>query len=459
MSVTERKYSKWLEAGFFSGLQKISLPLFGILTTILLAHKLVQKDMGEWALFLVITGFAELLRSGLLRNSVIKFLNDKDPTKYQQVMTTSLTFNAVITMFIALIFIGLGPWIAHLLKADKLFSLLLVFLPGLFSLIFFSHYEWILIARMQFKSIFWGYFIRQVVVFVSIGLYLVMADSINILWAAVFNSAGIVAGAIVLYFHTKRHLQGWVKPQLEWVKRIFGYGKYTFGTNLSALAFRNTDQFLVSHFLLPGVVGGQNIASRITNLLDLPSQVMVDLVFSKNVQISQSGDMGRIKYFYERSVAASLAMLIPFLILGIIFSKQLMFIMGGSKYYSAIPYLQLILLTGIFLPFLKQFGTTMDSSDKPKINFLVNLVAAIVNIILCLFLIPRYGLEGAGLAVLLTYITAFLSGQWFLARYYKVSWISCFAGIIPVYKLMFGFVQKEYSRRFIKTNVDVGRGK
>ncbi len=72
-------------------------------------------------------------------------------------------------------------------------------------------------------------------------------------------------------------------------------------------------------------------------------------------------------------------------------------ILAGSKYYAAVPILQIVILFSFLRPFSYQFGTTMDAIGKPRINFWVNLLAMGLNYG-CMYLGLRYtGLAGSRL--------------------------------------------------------------
>ena len=97
----QKKINDWVKPGIYSGLQKASIPLFGLLSTMLLAHKILSKsDMGVWVLFLVVTSFAELFRSGIVRTSLIKYLNFSQPGDQRMVLSAAFFLNAAITLML-----------------------------------------------------------------------------------------------------------------------------------------------------------------------------------------------------------------------------------------------------------------------------------------------------------------------------------------------------------------------
>src|SRR4051812_12680671 len=99
---TSARYNTWIHSGFFGILQKISVPISSILVTMILAHKAISKeDMGIWALFMSITAVVELIRQGLVKTSLIRFINHSEEKDHKYVMTSALFLNTVITILIS----------------------------------------------------------------------------------------------------------------------------------------------------------------------------------------------------------------------------------------------------------------------------------------------------------------------------------------------------------------------
>jgi lipopolysaccharide exporter len=103
---------------------------------------------------------------------------------------------------------------------------------------------------------------------------------------------------------------------------------------------------------------------------------------------------------YERSVGLLVAMILPVAILCLIFAKWIIIIIAGEDYIEAAPILQIIILATLIQPYIRQFGTTMDSIGKPKINFYLLVFIAVINIGTNYFFISTFGLIGAAFGTL-----------------------------------------------------------
>ncbi|MEP7252213.1 MAG: oligosaccharide flippase family protein [Ginsengibacter sp.] len=433
------KNSNSIKPGFYNGLQKVMAPVFGVLSTMLLAHKALSKtEMGVWSLFLVVTSVVELFRHGLVKTSLIKYMNYSKDDEHSAVMSAAFFLNMVITLSLCILLFFFSHQIASLVNAPLLEPMLHIFIIGMLFLIPFSHFEWIMYSKSLFKDLFWTYLARQGITLLLILLYYIIAGSITLQMLVVLYSAGILTGAVSGFIFVKRFLILKYIRSVSWVKKLWHFGKYVFGSNVSTLVFRNVDQFMVSNILSnTAFVASQSISLRIVNLADIPSQVMSDIVFPKSSNPELSGKPGIIKSYYEKAVGATLCFIVPIVLFILIFPKAILFILAGEKYYDAIPYLRLVSFSTIFLAFLKQWGVIIDSTGRPQLNFLMITIIAILEIVLCYFFISSFGFLGAAYALLTTHAIGFILTQFFLKKYFDISFVNCFKYAIGYYPQLY----------------------
>lgn len=440
------KDNKSLKPGLYNGMQKVMLPIFGVLSTMLLAHKALSKpEMGVWSLFLVVTSFVELFRQGLVKTSLIKYINHSEENEHSAVMSAAFFLNMIVTLVICTILFFFSHTIAALLNAPLLEPMLYIFIIGMLFLIPFSHFEWIMYGKSLFKSLFWTYLVRQGITLLVIFIYYLIVGAVSLRILVIIYSGGICIGAISGFVFVKRFLIFRYIRSGPWIKKLWHFGKYVFGSNVSTLVFRNVDQFMISNILSnTAFVASQSISLRIVNLADIPSQVMSDIVFPK----SSNPDLLRrpevIKGYYEKAVGATLCFILPIVIFILIFPKAILFVLAGEKYYDAIPYLRLVTFSTIFLSFLKQWGVIIDSTGKPQINFLIITLIAIMEITFCYFFIKGFGFLGAAYALLTTHFIGFVVTQILLKKYFNISFVNCFKYSFEYYPQIFQLFSQKF---------------
>lgn len=435
----DKRYNEWIKPGIYNGLQKISIPLFGILSTAFLAHEVLPKsDMAVWVLFLTITAFVEIFRAGIVRTALIKFMNYGEVTQQKQVLSSAFILNVFISTVAIIILVLGGNNIAEFLKVPQLQDMLLLFSGTIIILIFFSHFEWIMYGKLRFRELYFCYMIRQGSTLLGIVIAYFLLGSVSLNLLVILYSLGVLLGGISGYYMTKDLFNHRLYLSMMWIKRLFSFGKYVFGTNVSALGFRNADQFMLSNITANrSMVASQGISMRVINIADIPSQVIGDLLFPRSSNPLLNDHPDQIKSFYEKAVGASLSFVLPFIVFALLFPKLIIMILAGKEYYDAIPYLRLVSFAALFLAFLKQWGVIIDSTGRPQVNFLLNLLLALVQIGLCYFFISRFQLLGAAYALLITHLVGFIITQIILYNYFKINFINCFKYALRFYPELF----------------------
>jgi O-antigen/teichoic acid export membrane protein len=207
----------------------------------------------------------------------------------------------------------------------------------------------------------------------------------------------------------------------RWTRALFSYGKYTLGTNLSAVLMRNIDIWMIGWYLTPAAVAVYNVAIRIANLFEVPSMALASILFPEAVRRAEAEGDVAMKSLYEKSVAVILLFSVPFAIFVIIFSNEIVALLAGAEYAEAGIILNITMLYGLLIPFNKQMGVVLDAVGKAKKNMFFVMRNAIINTILNILLIPYIGVMGAALATLSSMIIVLLLNQVYLYKNFEIS--------------------------------------
>jgi O-antigen/teichoic acid export membrane protein len=177
-----------------------------------------------------------------------------------------------------------------------------------------------------------------------------------------------------------------------------------------------------------------NAANRVNNLINIPVASAAAIVFPQSARNSTKHGEESPKLLYEKSVGILLALFLPALSTIFIFAEVIIIIIAGTEYIEAVSILKVIVITSLFYPFVRQFGTIMDSIGKPKINFYLLLIVSLMNIASNYIFITIYGAIGAALGTLLTMSIFTLLTQIILKRTIGVRFNSILVYVITSYK-------------------------
>jgi O-antigen/teichoic acid export membrane protein len=162
----KRAASFWLNAMFYTMLQRISLFVFGVAGYMILVRGFNKTHYGVWALYLTIFALFEAIKQGLIRNSSIKFLGlSENHFRKDAVQTSSLFVNTLFSLIAIACIFAFGDWISRWLNTPDLQDLLLLSSINIILLIFFNHCEILLQFQYRFDTLFMSAFLRQAFLF------------------------------------------------------------------------------------------------------------------------------------------------------------------------------------------------------------------------------------------------------------------------------------------------------
>jgi len=396
--------SYWIRSAFFTILQRFSVTLFGLINFVVLIRSLSKDQMGAWALFLAITTVFETTKTSLLKNAHIRYVSTTDEEgEKTTIASSSLLINASISIiFILLIAFFSGVLSSWLHAGPDLAVTLKWFIPGLVCMIFFSHMEAIQQSHLDFKGVFAGYFVRQVLFFTLILGTWLLHIPFSLPWLAIYQSISIAVGTLVITGFSRKYIVGRFDPTKAWMKKIVGYGGYIFAGGLLSNIFANVDQFMVASFNLTNTwVANYSTAFRLNQVVDIPSYAAAEVIFPKVSKASIQEGPERVRYLYEKMVAILLAFTIPTALFVIAFPKLVIFLIAGKNYSDAAPILQMYMIAGLLRPMQHQGANLLNSIGKPRLCFIINAVSLGVYLIINYICLSNIGFYGSAVGTMI----------------------------------------------------------
>lgn len=395
-----KKYfsSYWIRSAFYTISQRFSVTLFGVINFMVLVRLIKPERYGVWAMFLVVTTFFEMTKSGLLKNAHVLYVSGNGPDNPEKtvIASSSLLINAGITfLFIGFIYTTgntLGAWLG---TGPELSQMLRWFVPGLLVMVFFSHLEAVQQSHLDFKGVFAGYFTRQLSFLIVILALWLSHKPISLPHLALYWSGCVAVGTVAIYFYSRPYLLNRFDPTVAWVKKITSYGGYIFTSGIVANLFSSLDQIMTGAVIKSTAdVAMYNSASRLNQVIDTPSYAAADVIFPKVSKASAEEGENKVLYLYERMVAVLMCFTTPLVIFIIIFAWPITTIIAGSAYQRAALILQLYMVAGFLRPFQNQSANLLNSLGKARLCFIINLISLGANLIInytCLHTIGFYG--------------------------------------------------------------------
>jgi len=444
--------SFWGQSLMYTLLHRFSIIVFGVITYIILVRHISPVDNGVWSLFLTIVTLIEVIKQGLLRNPLIKFLgmpeNDKD-----QVQSTVMAINLVFSLAVIILIIFAGTLIASYLKSPHLYGLLLWNTVFILLLVPFNHCEIMLQAHFKYQQIFVAYFFRQGLFMIGV-ILLVFAfpQYLTLENLVLVQTVALLVGTLLIFIFSRPLLPKKWQFSMELTKRILQFGKYVFGTNVFSNLSRFADHFVTANAIANPELGKRyvsyyNAVGRINNLIDTPSVAVSDVLFPKNVQALESEGINKVKYYFERMVGSIISIVLPASLIIMLLPKFTLLVIAGRQYVEAANILRIVMLIAILRPFFYQFGTTMDAIGKPQLNFWYNLLLMGINFTLTYIGLHWLGRDGAAWALVAHHIISLLIVYQVLKRHVNIQMRNVAGYVLSNYKHAFQLLKRTLMKR------------
>jgi O-antigen/teichoic acid export membrane protein len=447
----------WLKSGMLTLLEKGSGLVFALGTAVLLLRGLSKEDFAAWGIFLLITYFLEMGRSGLIQNGLLRYLtiHRNDPEVYKSITTASLALNLLFSVVSNLTLWAGMDWLAATYHAPQIASVLPVYFMTNFVMAFLYHCNFVQQSNLEFRGIFWSTFFFRGALFVWVVFCKWSGIEILLKPLAYSMLVGALLGTCITWLYARPFLKHARKLDLEWIGKLTSFGKYVLGTNLCTMFYKSIDKLTLGHLIGPAAFAIYDAAGKVTQLVEAPSFSMAAVVFPKSAQRMEEKGAAGIASLYERSVGAILTLILPFLIGVLVFAGPVIWLFAGPKYMESANILRLTAFFGLFLPFAVQFGTILDSTGQPATNFAYTLFTAVLNLGLSYLFVWQFGLFGAAFATLAGYSVSFILMQRLLHQKFGIRWWRAFVHIPGFYKMGYQLIVSKI-RPSVKTDASSG---
>ncbi len=437
--MSDQKNQYWLKSGLINLVQNFSGTLISLVTFFILVRLLSKNDYGVWGIYMQTITIIEIVRNGLIQSALIKFMSGSDKSEHSTIFSATLTISGTLTAACIILNLVFAGALSRLLKAPELEPMFYMYNIVFIFSGFLTQLNCIEQANFKYTGVFASNIVRQSLLCIFLIIVFFFHLKTDVMTLVYVQMISVFIALLVAWKYTRQFIEFSYTFSKNWIKRIFHYGKYAFATSVSSILSGTIDQWMLAGLISPAASGSFNIAVRIVNLIDIPTNAVATIVFPQSAKRIETEGKGAIKYLYEKSVGTILAMVIPAIIFIYIFDGYIIELLAGDKYADTVPILNITLLYCVFGPFGRQFGVIIDSIGKTRITFIIVLINTCVILVLNYFFIRKYGVIGAAYATLISNIFGFTIAQYILWKELRVNPLNAF---IYAYRFYPEFINK-----------------
>ncbi len=395
-----KKYFKNTGWMFFERVIRI---LLAFIVSILLARYLGPKDYGLFNYILSFTGLFTIISSFGIENILVRELV-KSPDKSNELLGTAFRIRIIGSLITIILCITTAA-----LLNEEYFNLILIFIIST-STIFqsVSVVEQFFQAKVEAKknaivqSL--SFFLTSIIkiIFIILELPLIM-----IVFAHISEFIFLSIGYYLIYIKSGYDFRDW-KLNLELLKTFI---KDSFPLMLSGLVisiYMKIDQVMIKKMMSSQDVGFYAAAVKISEAWYFFPMVISASLFPAIVNskmISESLYLNRIQKLYDLLAATAISIAIP----TTVFSNLIIYILFGKDFEPASTVLTIYIWAGVGTFLGVASSQYLINENLTKLSFYRTLIGMVVNVLLNIYLIPRYGINGAAFATLVSYNLAAFS--------------------------------------------------
>lgn len=342
----------------------------------LVARNLSTDDMGNWALFLTIITFGEMIKAGFVQSPLIKYGSGERVQIKQKFEVSSWQINLIMIVaqaFICLILMNFSAldFAFEILTQYTLYGL--VVMP-------FNYSMWKATRDLKIKKAVVERAINAIIFFIGL-IALYVLDQLSYTHVVyTFIASGMISSLIALLKKTGFPPFLGKYYRNETIKMV-NFAKFHAVSYLGSNLLKSFDTFILAIFLGPVAVAFYNIPLRLVEVIELPLKSFLNVIFPRLSGLHNNSKSHLLKQKIGMYIGLITILYLPFMIGLNLFAEDIILITGGEKYLNSTPIFRVFTIYGLILPLDRICGISLDAIGKPKLNSIKVIFMALSNII------------------------------------------------------------------------------
>ena len=422
------KIKKTLKHAFTFGIGSVASSAYGVLLLPIYLRKIRTSEVGLLGLVTpALTILTIVLQMGLNHAFFRHYYETDDPEHRKRIVGSTLLFLLAVTVLAMLILLPLAPQISSIvLRGDDGRDLLkaagenhaelmrLVFLTCFFEVITTVPAS---ILRVNFRSArFSALSIVSLLVQFGAITYMVFFVEPSAKSVLTGRLLGTAFEALIFFWAVRRELS--LKFSATELRGMLGFGAPLIFGQLAFILFTAIDRFFVERYGGFKEVGAYTIANSIVSVISILITVPFSQVWTV-MRFSVMNEEGADEYYARVLTYMVIAGMFLALCVSAVAGDGIIRF-GLQKYWPAAVVIPLLALSTVLDGASRVLNVGITLRKRTILSPVVIGAALAVNLGLNILLIPRYGMLGATVATLLSYIAFCGFRYWASSLFYKV---------------------------------------
>ena len=369
----------------------IGLTVLGYLATMYFAHVLGPAVLGSYYLFLSYYSIFSLVGDGGFGGAAAKRISEgRDENAF---FSAFIVLRIILLALSVTILIAITPFLVDFTSTGLLPWLVLALLIGTIAGFISTGVYGSGKVGVSQTSEFLNNTVRIIVQIIATYLGYAAAG------LAGGFVAGILAGILINFHYLPLRL---ARFGFSHLKSLFSFSFWIFLTSGGFVVFSTADTILIGYFLSNADVGIYRIGYQLSSVALFTCLALNIVLFPTMSRWASQGNHTSISSTLSRALSFSLVLAVPVIVGGVILSDRLLNFLYGASFVPGTSAFIILLFVQLAILGVMLQTTCLNALDFPKQAFVATGIAALLNIILNITLIPEFGIAGAAFATLLS---------------------------------------------------------
>ncbi len=394
--------------------------VLGFLSIFILARSFNKDLFGEWVMYITAVTFVEMVRFGLTRTAVVRFLAGAlSDAEGNEIVGSGWVIQIVLTL-VVIVLVYASYLLFPTAISESGFHLFFVWYPLMaVAVLPFNNSLTILQAKQKFDSII---LLRLVsmgsfIVFITINYFVLKLDVVYIVYAHIGSNALASVFGIMMRWSGLATL---FKAKKTRIVELLNFGKFSLGTLVGSNLLKSSDTILLGIMMTKADAAIYAIPIKLIEVLEIPLRSFIAVALPRMSRESRLGNNEEVKNIFYRYSGVLTLLFIPLMMLLYLFANELVDFLGGSEYNdlaSPVNVFRIFLIYGMVLTIDRFTGVTLDCINKPRSNLIKVIFMALANIIGDILAILIFNtLEAVAVVTILNSLVGVLVGYYFLNK-------------------------------------------
>ena len=368
---------------------QIVFTFVGFLSTIYFAHTVGPAVLGAYFLFTAYFSIINMISDGGFGGAVIKHISEEEePDQYFTAFFFLRSMLASLAIILLLVFRN------YFVDLNNSGMFIWIILALLISIPYTSISSGIAGRRKMGLYVIFGFFENMTRVIIQI-------IAVYFGFGAGGLAGGFVAGMLASVLLEARFFDlhcvhfGW-----RHIRNLSKFSFWSILTTSGILVYSYADTVLIGYFLDNSYVGLYRVILQLSSVASITTFALQGILWPNICRWKKTGELTLIEGSLSRAFTYSLILAVPIFAGGILLGDRIMYYFYGSVFMKEYPVLIILLLMQIINVFQSFFLIYLGALEQQKEAFRITTIAASVNLILNVMLIPVFGISGAAIATL-----------------------------------------------------------